>query len=147
MPGVVSNVVLRYNNLLGVWSFNCSPPGVSTKPKDHEGNPGRLGGTPIVGVSALCDDSQRLPRVPVPYKGVPKDKVDNVFRKACQLRSKDPTPDDITLATKTDLCYRTVSAILEAALRLAPVDRSPEGTLQRQQKAAERDADPKLTSQ
>ncbi|KAK1807376.1 hypothetical protein LTR12_018275 [Friedmanniomyces endolithicus] len=94
---------------------------------DHEGNPGRLGGTPIVGVFAVCDDSQRLPRVPVPYKGVPKNKVDNVFRKACQLRFRHPTPDDIILATKTDLCYRTVSAIL-----------SPEGTLQRQQKATER---------
>ncbi|TKA65111.1 hypothetical protein B0A55_12523 [Friedmanniomyces simplex] len=63
-------------------------------------------------------------------------RIDRVVQ---QIRNTDATRvQQLDRQYSTYLCYRTVSAILEAALRLVPVDRGPEGTLQRQQKAAER---------
>ncbi|EMC97240.1 hypothetical protein BAUCODRAFT_444900 [Baudoinia panamericana UAMH 10762] len=83
---------------------------------------------------SVCD----MQRTDVPYMGIPRTKVAIVFRKACELRSGNPTPSDVIQQTETDLENDVVSAILEAALRLLPVDKTPKGTEQRQQKADEK---------
>ncbi|KAK5111166.1 hypothetical protein LTR85_012248 [Meristemomyces frigidus] len=64
--------------------------------------------------------------------------VKPVFLKACQLRFEKPTPEVVISHTKTRLSYDIVSAILEAALRLLPPDRTADGTLRRQEKAAKK---------
>lgn len=70
------------------------------------------------------------------YKGVPSSQVKLVFQTACKLKRSGPTPEDVIRATGTALSVDVVSAILEGALRLLPVDRSPQGDADRRAKMA-----------
>ncbi|KAK3612926.1 hypothetical protein LTR56_028168 [Elasticomyces elasticus] len=53
---------------------------------------------------------------------------------ACRLRFEHPKPELVIAKTGTSLSYDVVSAIIESALRLLPIDNTPEGIRKRQGK-------------
>ncbi|KAK0886389.1 hypothetical protein LTR02_018169, partial [Friedmanniomyces endolithicus] len=59
--------------------------------------------------------------------GVTPALIKPVFRAACALRFSNPGVTDIIDRTNTRLDREIVGAILEGALRLLPVDNTPEG--------------------
>lgn len=63
-----------------------------------------------------------------PYQGIAGSLIRPVFRKACALRFTSPSVEDLIHQSRTRLHIEIVSAILEAALRLLPSDRTLEGT-------------------
>lgn len=63
--------------------------------------------------------------------GIPSDLVTPVFKIACRLRSPDLTAETVLIASKSRLHLSIIGAIIRAALRVLPVDNSPEGYLKR----------------
>jgi hypothetical protein len=61
------------------------------------------------------------------YHGIPASQIKPVFKAACASRHAGPDVADIIEATRTTLPPAIVSAILDGALRLLPVDTSAEG--------------------
>ncbi|KAK3617876.1 hypothetical protein LTR56_025008 [Elasticomyces elasticus] len=57
---------------------------------------------------------------------------------ACRLRFEHPKPELVIAETGTSLGYDVVSAIIESALRLLPIDNTPEGIRKRQAKEIEK---------
>ncbi|TKX18740.1 hypothetical protein C1H76_9001 [Elsinoe australis] len=67
------------------------------------------------------------------YMGVSSSEVHRVFKLACNMRFQSPTAEEIRFTTGTALDLAVVAAILEGALRLVPVDKSPQGQSQRKE--------------
>ncbi|KAK2731312.1 hypothetical protein FQN57_003453 [Myotisia sp. PD_48] len=70
----------------------------------------------------------------VEYMGIPPAAVKPVFALACRLRSSRPNPVTIIQHSRTKLDCAIVSSIIEGALRLPPLDNTPEGIQWRQEK-------------
>jgi hypothetical protein len=70
----------------------------------------------------------------VQYHGIPSSQIKPVFKAACYSRFQEPVAADIIRTTRTTLEPDIVAAILEGALRLLPVDSTPEGQRIRREK-------------
>jgi hypothetical protein len=68
------------------------------------------------------------------YRGIPSSQIKPVFKAACYSRFREPVAADIIRTTGTTLEPDVVAAILEGALRLVPVDSTPEGQQIRREK-------------
>jgi hypothetical protein len=68
------------------------------------------------------------------YRGIPSSQIKPVFKAACYSRFREPVAADIIRTTRTTLEPDIVAAILEGALRLLPVDTTPEGQQTRREK-------------
>jgi hypothetical protein len=75
-----------------------------------------------------------VPAIWTKYVGIPRSVVSPVYAAAVRLRFQHPSVDDILRGTKTELENPIVSALIEAALRLLPVDNTPHGTALRVEK-------------
>ncbi|KAI7722662.1 hypothetical protein KC353_g310 [Hortaea werneckii] len=77
----------------------------------------------------------------IQYSGIPSATVKPVFKTAYKLRFARPTVQDVIRSTGTTLDPEIVGAILEGALRLLPIDESPEGEVARKTKMATKAAE------
>ncbi len=85
--------------------------------------------TPVLSQTTLsrpAEDPVSAARL-LSYRGVTPALIKPVFRAACALRFSNPGVTDIIDRTNTRLDREIVGAILEGALRLLPVDNTPEG--------------------
>lgn len=74
------------------------------------------------------------------YAGIPRAVVAPVFELARRLRFTAPSADSIIRQTKTQLDHAIVSALIDAALRLLPLDNTPHGAKARMEKRKRRAA-------
>ena len=61
------------------------------------------------------------------YLGIPRSIIEPIYATAVGLRFKQPTVSDVLRQTGTELDERIVSSLISAALRLLPIDNTPQG--------------------
>ncbi|KFY17538.1 hypothetical protein V492_00597 [Pseudogymnoascus sp. VKM F-4246] len=87
--------------------------------------------------SDVSSDTLFRAEIPVEYLGLDRSVIAPVFAFAVRHRFQKPTVDLITRRTKTALDSAIVSALLAAALRMLPVDNTPQGVATRIVRQAE----------
>lgn len=75
----------------------------------------------------ITDRLTLLPQDSYGYSGIPTDLVKPVFEVACRLRSSKPGADAVIAISRSILPVDVIKAIIKAALRVLPIDSSPEG--------------------
>ncbi|KAH9207892.1 hypothetical protein DL95DRAFT_481916, partial [Leptodontidium sp. 2 PMI_412] len=61
------------------------------------------------------------------YLGIPRSVINPVCTTSVRLRFSEPTVNDILNRTKTELDEAIVAALIVAALRLLPIENTPQG--------------------
>ncbi|RDL39422.1 uncharacterized protein BP5553_03762 [Venustampulla echinocandica] len=84
--------------------------------------------------SRISSNALSIKEILVEYLGLDRSVITPVFAFAVRHRSQQPTVDFIVRHTKTTLDEAIVSALLAAALRLLPVENTPQGVARRIEK-------------
>lgn len=87
--------------------------------------------------SDISSDTLFREEIPVEYLGLDRSVIAPVFAFAVRHRRQKPTVDVIIRRTKTALDNAIVSALLAAALRMLPADKTPQGVAKRIVRQAE----------